>query len=221
MTCARDTYSPDAAVASSQTCCSGMNHASQSSTTTADVPFCGIATADSTSRRATCAAWVSANGMGDWMRSMLASHVLVGLRPAVAWAIRQTFHEKCCASYPKSGQSGCSSSEYADSSQSSQDCARHSGTLDTPLRVRYCWTVPPWVRLMLGRDAGLLATPTTMANQCSPSMQKHPGCRRLTRLLGKLTPRAYRWLMGWPIDGKWNVPVTDKSPCAPQSPGNC
>jgi hypothetical protein len=30
-------------------------------------------------------------------------------------------------------------------------------------------------------------------------MQKHPSCRRLVKLFGKLTPEVFEWMMGWPI----------------------
>ncbi len=36
-----------------------------------------------------------------------------------------------------------------------------------------------WVRRTEGNVSGLLPTPTAIANQDAPSMQKHPGCRRL------------------------------------------
>jgi hypothetical protein len=45
--------------------------------------------------------------------------------------------------------------------------------------------LPPLVPLTDATVSGLLATPTTKANQLAPSMQKHPGCRRLWP-----TPRA-------------------------------
>ena len=62
-----------------------------------------------------------------------------------------------------------------------------------------CCPLPKWAHLILEDDCGFVATPTTMANQWAPSMQKHPGCRRLTKLFGKPTPTIYEWLMGWPI----------------------
>jgi hypothetical protein len=51
--------------------------------------------------------------------------------------------------------------------------------------------------------SGLLPTPTTMANQLAPSMQKHAGCRRLFQMMGgrngRITPTLYEWMMGFPI----------------------
>ena len=59
---------------------------------------------------------------------------------------------------------------------------------------------PHWVRRILGRDGGYLATPTATANQWCPSMQKHPGCRGLARAFGpSQKTTAFEFLMGWPI----------------------
>lgn len=68
----------------------------------------------------------------------------------------------------------------------------------------------PWesIRLhlepaMRGDDASLLPTPTAIANQLSPSMRKHPACRRLQGLVGRTGglphPALWEWLMGFPI----------------------
>jgi len=50
---------------------------------------------------------------------------------------------------------------------------------------------------------GLLPTPTTQANQLAPSMQKHAGCRLLSRMAGgvggKVSPMMYEWQMGFPM----------------------
>ena len=56
-----------------------------------------------------------------------------------------------------------------------------------------------WVATTYGKDFGYLHTPTTMANFCAPSMQKHAGCRNWTTVFGKVTPEAQEYLMGWPL----------------------
>ncbi len=47
------------------------------------------------------------------------------------------------------------------------------------MRSGTAYRLQPLVRLTDGTDSGLLATPTTKANQLAPSMMKHPGCRNL------------------------------------------
>ena len=77
-----------------------------------------------------------------------------------------------------------------------------------------------WVQTTFGEDIGYLHTPTTMANFCAPSMQKHAGCRNWVKVFGKITPNHYEWLMGWPIGWTDLKPLaTDKSLCAPQKHG--
>jgi hypothetical protein len=56
-----------------------------------------------------------------------------------------------------------------------------------------------WVLTTFGHDTGYLHTPTTIANFCAPSMQKHPSCREWVKTFGKVTPLNYEWLMGWPL----------------------
>ena len=56
-----------------------------------------------------------------------------------------------------------------------------------------------WVLTTFGKDFGYLHTPTTMANYCAPSMQKHAGCRTWKQVFGKVTPNHQEWLMGWPL----------------------
>ena len=56
-----------------------------------------------------------------------------------------------------------------------------------------------WVATTYGNDFGYLHTPTTMANFCAPSMQKHAGCRNWITVFGKVTPEAQEYLMGWPL----------------------
>ena len=44
-----------------------------------------------------------------------------------------------------------------------------------------------------------LATPTATANQASPSMMKHPGCREWRHLGLRVCPAHFEWMMGWPV----------------------
>ncbi len=77
-----------------------------------------------------------------------------------------------------------------------------------------------WVQTTFGKDVGYLHTPTTMANFCAPSMQKHAGCRNWVKVFGKITPNHYEWLMGWPIG--WTdlkLLETDKCHCVQQQHG--
>jgi hypothetical protein len=73
---------------------------------------------------------------------------------------------------------------------------------------------PPQVLPTNETDSGYsLATPTKTANQNSPSMRKHPGCVRFQDLFGRgpIHPRAYQWMMGWPIEWTALQPLeTDK-----------
>jgi hypothetical protein len=65
----------------------------------------------------------------------------------------------------------------------------------------------PVLRIRETESGSLLATPTAKANQLSPSMVKHPGCRNWmpTPAMeaippgGKLNPTWVEWLMGWPV----------------------
>jgi len=60
---------------------------------------------------------------------------------------------------------------------------------------------PAWVPHIAGRDGGYLPTPTTRANQQSPSMLKWPAYRRLAVIAGgkRLPMQFWEWMMGWPI----------------------
>ena len=51
-----------------------------------------------------------------------------------------------------------------------------------------------------GMPLSLFATATATANQLSPSMQKHPGCREMQQdqFGGSLNPQWVEWLMGYP-----------------------
>lgn len=83
--------------------------------------------------------------------------------------------------------------------------------------------LPAWALRTLGDDIGLLATPTTKANQCAASMQKHPSCRRLTLALGgKIHPPHWEWMMGWPIGfTAFGRRETAKSPSKPPPHTSC
>jgi hypothetical protein len=77
-----------------------------------------------------------------------------------------------------------------------------------------------WVQTTFGQDVGYLHTPTTMANFCAPSMQKHAGCRNWVKVFGKITPNHYEWLMGWPIGWTDLKPLEmDKSHYVQPQPG--
>lgn len=79
---------------------------------------------------------------------------------------------------------------------------RHSSSLKmsrNPVYVASTCRLPMWALRILGNDHGPLPTPTKTANQFCKSMQKHPSCRRLVKLFGKLTPEVFEWMMGWPI----------------------
>ena len=45
----------------------------------------------------------------------------------------------------------------------------------------------------------LLATPTSTANQTSPSMMKWVGCRNWVRFGLSVCPKSFEWMMGWPL----------------------
>ena len=97
------------------------------------------------------------------------------------------------------------------------------------MRDGECWEREMPEHLTSATGSGLLATPTATANQLSPSMMKHPGCRKwwptpcavqghnvgtmlewggsqnwgrkeMPELArGSLNPNWVEWLMGWPI----------------------
>ena len=54
-----------------------------------------------------------------------------------------------------------------------------SGTIVNGIAYR----LPRWARPTTAIGSGLLPTPTTVANQLSPSMMKHAGCRRLAEIM--------------------------------------
>src|SRR6185312_6930447 len=72
---------------------------------------------------------------------------------------------------------------------------------DTESAGRFVLDRPTWAAQILVHGSGWLPRPTRTANQCSPSMMKHPGCRNLLALApgGVLTPALWEWQMGWPI----------------------
>lgn len=64
----------------------------------------------------------------------------------------------------------------------------------------------PWVPHTHDADCSLLPTPTATANQCSPSMQKWPGPRRLQKIVGTggtPPPTTFERMQGFPIG--WTV----------------
>lgn len=210
---------PVSVAACSATPSSDMSQSSPSSSAPGAAPCSGTAGPASKSSAPTPAPSTTNAGAVAWMSSMWASRALVGLRPAVAWVRQPTTRRPCCEPWSSADPSGSSLSASPATSSSTHACVEGCALADTPLPVRSSWALPQWVRHTIDQDIGLLATPTRTANQCAPSMQKHPSCRRLTRLLGRLTPRAYRWLMGWPIDGSWSVPEMGRSRSARRQRG--
>ncbi len=72
-----------------------------------------------------------------------------------------------------------------------------------------------WALTTYGAGIGYLHTPTTIANFCAPSMQKHPSCRAWRQVFGAVSPSAFEYLMGWPLGWTDLKPLaTDKSRCA-------
>ena len=79
-----------------------------------------------------------------------------------------------------------------------------------------------WAATTLGSGFGYVATPTATANQSSPSMMKHAGCRNFVKVFGQVTPENYEYLMAWPPGWTDLKPLgTDKSHSALQQPGDC
>lgn len=83
------------------------------------------------------------------------------------------------------------------------DSGRFSGTWPKAgsMRSGKCYERPTSGRRIIAPECGWLATPTRTANQTSPSMQKHPGCRNYVKAFGAgpIDPSAWEWLMGFPI----------------------
>lgn len=123
----------------------------------------------------------------------------------------------------KAGHQLSFSNALRDSSKSTIGSGKTCTQTDTVFHDRSSPMLPAWVRRILANDIGLLATPTTKANQCAASMQKWPSCRRLTLVFGgRLTPEIYEWMMGWPIgftaSRRWGM---GKSRSKPQPPTSC
>lgn len=59
-----------------------------------------------------------------------------------------------------------------------------------------------WTKQTYGQDF-TFHTPTTTANYCSPSMQKHASCRNYVQIFGGLNPRDAEYLMGFPIGASY------------------
>ncbi len=103
--------------------------------------------------------------------------------------------------------------------------------LKTPRKTFARWVTRPawwpvrratWVLTTFGSDIGYLHTPTTIANFCAPSMQKHRSCRAWVTVFGSVTPSACEYLMGWPLGWTDLQPLaTDKYRNAQPQPGSC
>lgn len=87
--------------------------------------------------------------------------------------------------------------------------------------TRVCrWASTP---LYLGRSTAAKGrsswpTPTATANQLSPSMRKHPACRRLQDAIGRTGgnphPQLWEWLMGLPE--QWTDLDAQATPSSPK-----
>lgn len=89
---------------------------------------------------------------------------------------------------PERGETGCPS------------CGATSGDWGMPACRFSC--APRILEPRMGvSESSLLPTPTATANQCAPSMRKHPACRRLQALTGtggRPHPEVFAWMMGFP-----------------------
>ena len=69
-----------------------------------------------------------------------------------------------------------------------------------------------WIRKTYGEDFGMIHTPTTVANYCCKSMQKHPSCRNYIKVFctncKKPLPVHAEYLMGFPIGASSLSPLT-------------
>ncbi len=213
MTCGRLASSPPVAAASTPTSSSDTDLRWRSSTTapgatcsSTDEPMAPSPTSKSSAP--TCAPTAPPATVAGWISAMRASLVRSGLLPAEALATPTIYGTPPAACSTRSAPSGSCSSAFRASRQSTLEFAPTSAESDTPYRVPSSWTLPRWVLLMLGSDIGLLATPTTKANQCCHSMMKWPSCRRLALASGgRLTPEFYEWMMGWPIGASGSRPL--------------
>ena len=133
------------------------------------------------------------DGPEKWIWFMQASLAHVGQKPEGELVIQRITGPKWRESRKQSGLEPCSSSPLKESTSSMRDSKTICGKLGTRSARRSLPTLPAWVRRTLGNDIGLLHTPTRTANQCAPSMMKHPCCRRLKTVAGgKLTPDFYQ-----------------------------
>lgn len=62
-------------------------------------------------------------------------------------------------------------------------------------------TPPTWVHRIVGRDGGLLPTPTATVNHQCPDMSKWPAYRAFQDWLGgqRIAPALWEWMMGFPV----------------------
>jgi hypothetical protein len=185
-----------------QTLYSDMNHDMQLNETQIAAQLSEIAAGglDLKSSRPTLPPLTLPAGKEEWIACMRVYLARSGLLQGEAGAKPLTDGRTLCGSSESAGQLSFFWSASQTSSGSTNESEKTLTASATASPPRSFWTLPQWVRRTLGPDIGLLATPTTKANQCCKSMQKWPCCRRLTLALGgKLTPARQEWMMGWPI----------------------
>jgi hypothetical protein len=187
---------------SEQSCSGGEPSAPSNSTPTADVCSCSDKTTECSQHSRfgmTCERLTELPGGAEWMSSLRASRASRSAKPHT-----ETISLSACGTKPaaSSASAALGASCLKTSSVLSPEWLRPppvSKGSDSSWITAPLLQPPAWVRRILGGDAGYLATPTTMGNQCAVSMMKHKGCVRLRQLFGIVTPDLYEWLMGWPI----------------------
>ena len=200
------TYSPEPVADCLPTSSSAISQLSLLSGMHGDVPVCASAPPMDGSRNCTLTTSTSAHltledGPEKWIACMRGFLARAGLAPDVHAAIRPTIGPRPCASWGNAAQDMFFSSQFPPSPENTRDSRAICALSVTRLATTSSPTPPLWALRILGADIGPLATPTRTANQCSKSMRKHPGCRRLQTVAdGKLTPQLYEWMMGWPIN---------------------
>ncbi len=102
----------------------------------------------------------------------------------------------------KRGRSGSSRKTYQPFAV--EDWTKFSGASlrSGTMRNGTVYPLPPLAHPIEEIASGLLPTSTTMGNQLAKSMQKHQGCRLLSKIAGgtggMVSPKMYEWMMGYP-----------------------